>query len=92
MVLEERTVRSVQTVRRYEAVARESPADWNDYENILDEHFPQFTHSCRLWNRKCDAFEICFGPAEIEMDPLGSGLFQIKQQYSPVEREVEVEE
>lgn len=53
---------------------------WDLLEARLDDSFPQHTHQCANWfGRPCPMTEICHGPEHIARDPLGSGLFQIKE-------------
>jgi len=56
-------------------------------EEVLDEFFPQFTKSCD-WPVKCDFQEICFGPSQYLLNPLESGLYQIRDANHKVEEEI----
>jgi len=80
---------------------RELESAWSEEQNAemkadlferlqvrLDESFPQTTEMCGNWfHRKCPVWEICHGPGEIARDPVGSGLFQVKEQYEQAEGE-----
>lgn len=51
---------------------------------------PQHTQMCSNWfGRKCPAWELCWGPPHIGRDPVGSGIYQIKEAYKPEATEVE---
>ncbi len=52
------------------------PGDPRTFDEVLDIHFPQHTHSCFRFNSKCEFFECCWNPA-VKADPLASGLYQI---------------
>jgi len=87
--MEARTARAIITVREYESALRErrethvdDAEEWDSYQRALDELFPQTTEKCGDWfSRKCPMWEVCHGPDEVQRDPVGSGLFQVKQQY-----------
>jgi len=49
-----------------------------EVENALDEHFPMHTKACD-WPTKCPYQVVCFGPKAYLMDPMSSGLFQIRE-------------
>ena len=42
----------------------------------LDDHFPQYTHSCEQYSG-CSMHDVCWVPA-VAADPVGSGLYQIR--------------
>ena len=54
-----------------------------DKEEGLDRYFPQHTHSCFMYQSKCQFFDICWNPA-VKSDPMGSGLFKIREPNHPV--------
>jgi hypothetical protein len=51
-------------------------------EAMLDAEFPQHTQNCFSYNSPCAFFDICFKPA-VKADPLGSGLYRIRQANHP---------
>jgi len=88
--MESRTARAMITVREYESALQEAKhmnvmddSMWDKYQAVLDELFPQTTEKCGDWfGRKCPMWEVCWGSDEVQRDPVGSGLFQIKTQYA----------
>lgn len=54
----------------------------------LDHEFPQYTHTCpNFFGRRCPCWDICWGPGHIAENPVGSGLYQIKEPYTGPEPE-----
>jgi hypothetical protein len=51
-------------------------------EEVLDREFPQHTANCYNYNSPCSFFDVCFKPA-VKADPLGSGLYKIRQANHP---------
>ena len=89
---ESRHARDLLSVRELEAAWPEEsdPAMkedlWERLQIRLDECFPQTTEMCGNWfHRKCPVWDICHGPGEVARDPVGSGLFQVKEQYEQAE-------
>ena len=51
-------------------------------EEVLDREFPMHTARCNDYNHPCQFLPICFRPG-VAKDPLGSGLYQIRQSNHP---------
>jgi hypothetical protein len=50
---------------------------------VLDDVFPQYTHNCnRSFGGQCAYYDLCWGSPQIAQDPLGSGIYQIHEQYA----------
>lgn len=50
---------------------------------LLDAVFPQYTHNCNsFYGGQCPCYDLCWGPAQIAQDPLGSGIYQPHEQYT----------
>jgi hypothetical protein len=81
---EARLARELIEIREYESAWGESRDEgvWDALIARLDETFPQATEKCgNWWGRKCPMWEICHGPGHVAQDPVGSGLFRIKEAY-----------
>lgn len=59
-------------------------------EMEMDYTFPQngTAVGCKFFGRLCDAYELCFGPAHVGRDPLGSGNFKKREQLYQIEEAV----
>jgi hypothetical protein len=64
----------------------EAGATFDDIEEELDEHFPQYTRSCD-WPVKCSDQDLCWGSAEIADAPLQSGIYTIRTPHHTPELE-----
>lgn len=51
----------------------------------LDKLFPQYRHSCH-WPSDCEMLDACWKP-EVNSDPVGSGLYQIRTPHHQAEKE-----
>lgn len=57
------------------------------YEQRLDQHFPQNTHSC-TYPSKCPMMEMCWERG-VDQDPAGSGLYQARKDHHALPAEGE---
>lgn len=57
-------------------------------EEVLDREFPQHTARCYDYSHPCSFLPICTRPA-VKADPLGSGLYEIRQSNHPEKGDVE---
>jgi hypothetical protein len=87
---ESRIARALVQVREYESVIASEEDNFmreaarEGLEEFLDQNFEQSTEKCGNWfGRLCPAWNLCWGPGHIAKDPVGSGLYQIKEQYQP---------
>jgi hypothetical protein len=82
---EEAISQNLLRVRSLESQLNENPEDpdlQESFRTLLNQTFPQTTDVCNHWfGRNCPASQICWGPPNIQSDPLSSGLYQIKTQY-----------
>jgi hypothetical protein len=52
--------------------------EMDDDGELLDQCFPQHTARCFDWSSKCQFWDACFTPS-VTSDPLGSGLYKIRE-------------
>jgi hypothetical protein len=92
---EGRLARDLMVIREYESAIQDALRDGDNFLlneaqdgliRKLDESFPQSTEKCSDWfHRLCPMHSVCWGPPHVQQDPVGSGLFRIKEQYEPME-------
>lgn len=71
-----------------EVKAVEESLGGEKYFSVLNTYFPQFERSCD-WPLQCDNWLLCWGEAEVKSDPIGSGLYRIREPHH--EREIKGE-
>jgi hypothetical protein len=60
-------------------------------QGVLDTYFPQYFSQCHsAWGRKCDFYDACWF-AHIGDDPLGSGLYRLREFHHEGERRAKEE-
>lgn len=57
------------------------------YEDVLDEYFPPASTACDYPGR-CMFQEVCYGPKAYLMNPMSTGLYQIRTANHPIEVEI----
>lgn len=74
--------------RRAEGAARAAVAFGTPaYEDVLDEYFEPHSTSCDYPGR-CQYQEVCYGPKEFLLNPLSTGLYQIRSANHKIEEEI----
>ncbi len=62
-------------------------ASRTEYEQLLDEYFPKYTHSCiNKYRKYCPFFIICHGELMGMKDPRESGLFKDREPHHDAEK------
>lgn len=65
-------------------------AKWNDekgVDGVLAEYFPHYKKTCYFYyGNECPYLDLCWKP-EVMVDPMGSGLYQIREAHHSYEKE-----
>jgi hypothetical protein len=91
--VEKRIASDLGMLREFEGALAENPDDLDLLDTFLERldrsvFGPMSTDQCEHWfGRRCPMVPVCHGTQDAVVDPVGTGLFQIKTQY--VERVVE---
>jgi hypothetical protein len=72
--------------RRVEWEAQQTDDAWDAYQDALNTYFPQNQNHCHRYsfNHPCPNEQMCF-TEEVETDPIGSGLYQVRVPHHSTE-------
>lgn len=62
----------------------EAATDEGERRHLLNVHFPQSRRSCE-YPSTCAMVKVCYGGEDVRRDPLGSGLYKIREVNHPQE-------
>jgi hypothetical protein len=65
--------------------AVEAASDEGDRRHLLNVHFPMSRRACS-YPTECVYTKVCYGGEDIQRDPMGSGLYRIREANHPQEK------
>lgn len=88
--VEDEVVGQEEFIREGVGVVRQAQeaGDERGLRKALGKYFRKQTRSCD-WPTKCEYQPVCFGPREYTLNPLASGLYQIREANHPSEGDYE---